>query len=131
MILAEDAPNLGGGSVLIVGREFDNDRHPARRIALVNDLIEVLELLPLTCPTLDGALDVIVRQALRARRLDGGAQAQVAIRIAPAGFRGDGDFLRQFAEDLAAFSVDRAFETLDLRPLAMSGHKRAELYSST
>src|SRR2546428_12288222 len=129
MILAEDAPNLGGGAVLIVGRDFDNDRHPARRIALVNDLIEVLRLVPLAGAALDRALDVIVRHALRTRRLDGAAQAQIAIGIAPAGFRCDGDFLRQFAENLAAFRVDRAFETLDLRPLAMSGHECAESYS--
>src|ERR1700686_1614869 len=77
MILAEDAPNLGGGAVLIVGRDFDNDRHPARRIALVNDLIEVLRLVPLTCPTLDGALDVIVRHALRRRRLPFGSPPPV------------------------------------------------------
>src|SRR6266576_6036771 len=126
MILAKDAPNLGSGAVLIVGRDFDNDRHPARRIALVNDLIEVLRLVPLAGAALDRALDIIIRHALRTRRLDGAAQAQIAIGIAPAGFRSDGDFLRQFAEDLAAFGIDRAFETLDLRPLTMSGHKCAE-----
>src|SRR6266436_6739325 len=127
IILAKDASNLCGCSVLIVGCGFDDHGDTARRIALVNDLIEVLRLVALARATFDCALNVIVRHALRACHLDRTAQTRVPARIATTCFRGDGDFLRQLAEDLAAFRVDRAFETLDLRPFTVSRHG-AEFY---
>ena len=132
-MLGEDAPNLRTGTILIVGRSFDNDRHPAWAVAFIHDLLEVLNVFALAGAAFDGTLDVIVRHALRSRNLDRAAQTRIAIRITPAGFRGDGDFLRQLAEDFAASRVNCAFETLDLRPFAMSRHKcggllEAEIY---
>src|SRR4030095_5238192 len=131
MILAKDTANLGGRSVLIVGRSFNDHCHTAWRINLVNNLIEMLRVIALAGAAFDGALDIIVRHALGPRRLDRAAQTWIPIGIATAGFSGDGDFLRQFAEDLAAFRVDRAFETLDLRPFTMSRHNAELCFSTT
>src|SRR4030095_6738994 len=131
MILAKDTANLGGRSVLIVGRSFNDHCHTAWRITLVNDLIEMLRVIALAGAAFDCALDIIVRHALGPRRLDRAPQTRSALGIATAGFSGDGDFLRQLAEDLAAFRVDRAFETLDLRPFAMSRHGWGVTFSLT
>src|SRR5262245_54375098 len=116
IVFAKNAPNLGGGSILIVSCGFNDHRHTARPIALVNDLIELLSVIAFAGSAFDCALDIIVRHALAPSRLNRAPQTWIAIGIAPAGLCCDGDFLRQFAEDLAAFRVDRAFETLDLRP---------------
>src|SRR5262249_26042556 len=84
---------------------------------------EIGGFIAFTGAAFDRPVDVIVGHALGPRGLDRTAKARIAVRISPAGFRRDGDFLRQFAEDLAAFGVNRAFETLDLRPFAMSRHE--------
>src|ERR671919_290219 len=120
IVFAKNAPDLGGGSVLVISRGFNDHCHPAWSIALVNKLLEVLRVVAFTGAAFDCAVDIIVRHALRPRRLDRAPQTWIAIGIAAAGFSGDGDFLRQFAEHPAAFRVDRAFEALDLRPFAMS-----------
>src|SRR5438067_12229700 len=90
MVLAKDASNLCGCSVLIVGCGFDDYRDSARRIALVNDLIEVLRLVALARATFDGALDVIAWHALSPCRLDRAAQPRVSTAITTTGFSGNG-----------------------------------------
>src|SRR5438552_8154932 len=93
IILTENASNLRPGAVLIVGRRFDNDCHASRRVTFVYDLVELLRILALAGASFDRALDVIVRHTLRARGLDCAAQTRVAIRIAAAALRRDGDLL--------------------------------------
>src|ERR671919_1910666 len=131
IVFAKNAPDLGGGSILVISRGFNDHCHPAWSIALVNDLVEVLRVVAFTGAAFDCPLDIIVRHALGPRRLDRAPQTWIAIGIAAAGLRSDGDFLRQFAEDLAAFRVNHAFETLDLRPLAMSRHGWGVTFSLT
>ena len=70
----------------------------------------------------DRALDVVVRHALRAGRLDHAAEPGIARRIAATDLRRDADLLRELAEDRAAFDVERAFEALNLGPFAVSRH---------
>src|SRR5439155_17935572 len=122
IILDEDAADLRGCSVLIVGRGFDNDRYTARRITLVNNFIETRSFVPFASSPFNRPFDVIVWHALPARRLDRAPQTRVPGRITATGFGGNGYFLGEFAEDLSAFRVDRAFETLDLRPFTVSRH---------
>src|SRR5437870_2913034 len=83
-----------------------------------------------TGPALNGTLDIVIRHALGPGCLDGAAQSRVAIGIAATGLGGDADFLGQLAEDLTAFRVDGALETLNLRPLAMSRHNGADLFKN-
>src|SRR5947207_14067211 len=125
MIFDEDAANLRGCSVLIIGRGFDNHRYTARRITLVNNFIETRSFVPFAGYPLNRPLDVIVWHALRARRLDRAAQTRGPGRIATARSSGNGYFLGEFAEDLSTFRVDRAFETLDPRPFTRSRHRAA------
>src|SRR5438067_12386984 len=93
MVLAKYASNLCGCSILIVGCRFDDYANTARRIALVNDLIEVLRLVALARATFDSALDVIAWHALRPCRLDRATQTRVSTRITTTGYRGNGYFL--------------------------------------
>ena len=92
-MLAENAPNLRPGAILIVGCRFDNDGHAARRVTFVNDFVELLCILALAGAAFDRALNIIVRHALRARSLDRAAQARIAIGIAAAALCRDGDLL--------------------------------------
>src|SRR5438477_3246779 len=114
MILRKNAAHFRGRAVLVVGGGFNNDRSAARTIAFVNNLFETGGLDALAGATFDRALNVVVRHTLGARCLDRAPKAWIAVGISTAGFRSDGDFLRELAKDLAAFRVDRAFETLDL-----------------
>src|SRR5439155_16668546 len=101
-----------------------------RRVTFVNDLFEVLGLGSFPGTSLNRAFDTIVGHTLRARRKNRAPQSRICVRIATTGFRGDADFLRELAENLAAFRVDRAFETLDLRPLAMSRHTSTKYFKT-
>ena len=83
-----------------------------------------------TSTSFDGTLDVVIGHTLRTRGLDRAPEPRVAIRISTAGLCRNTNFFRQFAKNLAAFRVNRAFETLDLRPLAMSRHKCAEYFKT-
>src|ERR1043166_3013540 len=114
-VLAEDAADLCGGAILVVGRRFDDQGDSAGPIALVHDLLNLRRVDALTGAAFDRALDVIVGHALRARCLDGAAQSRVAVRIAATALGGNADFLRQLAKNLTALGVDRAFKSLDLR----------------
>ena len=42
--LGEHRADVGGGAVAVVGRRLDEDRHAARAVALVDDLLELLGL---------------------------------------------------------------------------------------
>src|SRR5262249_51635738 len=122
IIFRENAADFGGGAGFVIGSGLDNDRDSPGPVTFVGDFFEIGGLDAFANTALDRALDIVVRHSLPARCLDRAAPTRISIRIATARFRGDGGFLWMFAEDLAVFRVDRAFEALDLRPLAMSRH---------
>src|SRR5207248_1964351 len=101
-------------AILVVGRGLHDDRDAAGAISFVDNFFEIGSFDAFAGATLNRAVDVIVRHTLISRGLDRAAKTRVSIRITAAAFRGDSDFLREFAEDLAAFRVDCAFETLHL-----------------
>jgi hypothetical protein len=55
-----------------------------------------------------------------ARLQQDGAETGVGVGIAATGARGDGDFLADRAENLAALGIGRALGALDCSPLAMT-----------
>src|SRR5438132_5137331 len=122
IIFRKNTADFCGRAIFDVGGGLDNDRDAPRAISFVDNLFEIRGLHPLARAAFDGAIDVIVWHALIPGRLNRAAKTRVSIWIAAAGFRGDGNFLRELAEDLPTFRIDCAFETLDLRPLAVSGH---------
>ena len=81
--LGEDRADVGRGPVAIVGRGLDQDRHAARAVALVDDLL-VLVGVAAAGRLLDRALDVFGRHVDRARLVHGQAEPVVGIRVAAA-----------------------------------------------
>jgi hypothetical protein len=57
---------------------------------------------------------------LGAREKDGAPEPGVAVRVAAAGLGRDRDFPGKLAEKRAPFRIERALETLNLGPLAVS-----------
>ena len=98
MVLAKDASDLGGRAVLVVGRRFHDDRHAARAVAFVDDLLEMLRIDALAGAAFDRTLDVVVRHALRPRHLDHAPEAGIGCWIATADPRRDADLFRELAE---------------------------------
>src|SRR5881227_694475 len=96
VVFAKNAPDLGGSSILVVSRGFNDHCHTAWPITLVNNLVEVLRLIAFARSAFDCALDIIVRHALSPSRQNRGPQTWIAIRIATAGLSCDRDFLRKF-----------------------------------
>ncbi len=78
----ERGAHVGGGAVAVVGEHLDDDRHPARPIALVADLLVSVGVAALGF--LDRALDVVLGHVLGARGQNGGAQPRVHVRIGDA-----------------------------------------------
>src|SRR6185503_9532041 len=98
--LEEDA-NLRRGPVVVVGQDFDNDRHLVRRVTFENDMLHDELVVADARPFFDGALDDVARNAGPARLIHDGRQAGVSRRLRAAEFRRHHDFLHQLSDDLA------------------------------
>ena len=131
VVPGKDAADLRRRPVFVVGRGFDDHRHATGRVTFIDDFIEMLRFHSLTRAAFDGALDVVVRHALGTGGKDCAAEPRVAIGIAPARFRRDGDFAGKLAEERTSFRVDRALEPLNLGPLAVSRHEMGILNCRT
>ena len=108
--------DLADGAIFVVGEDFDDEGDAAGAVALVGDLF-VADAFEFAGAALDGAFDVVGGHVLRFGCGDGATEARVAVGIAAtAGLGGDGDFLDEAGEDLAAFGVKRALLVLDCRP---------------
>src|SRR6185369_1575441 len=99
----EEGADVGGGAVAVVGQRLDDDGDAAGAVTLVADLVIVLALIAERL--LDGALDIVLRHVLLARRDDGGAQARVHVGVGRAQLGRDGDFPRQLAEQLRLLGI--------------------------
>src|SRR6266536_3245050 len=124
VVSRERRPDLRGRAVAIVGRSLDHDRYAAGAVALVDDALELRALAAARRP-IDRALDVGERHVHPARPVDGEAQPEIRIRIAPALAGGEHDLAGHLREDGAAFRVRGAFLALDLRPLRVTRHGTA------
>jgi hypothetical protein len=92
-----------------------------RTVALVADFL-VAHSVHAPRAALDRALDVVLRHVVLERLVDGEPQARVHVRIAAAHARGNGDFLDEPGEDLAALRILAPFAVLDVGPLAVACH---------
>ena len=110
-----------GGTVSVVREKFHENRGPARAVALVADLHEIIALGFARAP-LDRALDIVFRHGLGLGLVHRETQARIETRIAPSHSRRNGDFTRQFGEKFAALLVLRTLAVLNIGPLAMTCH---------
>ena len=115
------AAHFGDGARGIVRHGFNEERHPARAVAFVCDLV-VIDTFELTRALLHRSLDVLLRHRVRPSRFDRETQPRVARRIAAADFRGHRDLANELREQRAAFGVGGRLIVLDLLPFAVARH---------
>jgi hypothetical protein len=118
-IFLEGVADLRRGAVGVVGHGLDHDRDAARPVAFVRELF-VRDAVELTGAALDGAVDVVLGHVARLRFRDGGTETGVAVDVASAEAGGDGHFLDDAREDLAALGVRRTLLVLDGAPFAVA-----------
>ncbi len=117
-VLLEDVGDFGGGAVLVVRENRDDDGDGA----LDGLVLRVDERggLEFARALLDGAFDVVVRHLRGLGLCDERTEGGVRVRITALGLHDDRDFLAQLREDLALLRVRRAFRALDCRPVAVT-----------
>ena len=76
---------------------------------------------------LHGALDIVLRHVLGARRLDGEAQARIEGGVRLADLRRDRDLAGELREELGAHGVLLALAMHDILELGMTGHQGLRL----
>src|SRR5439155_15507455 len=121
--LGEGGAHLAGGAVAVIGQGLDDDRHPARPIALVAHFFIGIPALAAGA-ALNRALDGVLRHVGLARRQHSGAQPRVGVGVGQARTRRGGQFPDDLGEDLGALFVLRALPVHDVFELRMAGHFR-------
>src|SRR5205085_4912496 len=114
-ILGESVPDLADGAIPVIGRHIYEQSYTARSVALEHDLfVGGTRKLPRTA--LNCALDVVGGHVFGLGCSYGRAEARIALRVAPAGFGGHGNFLDQPGEYFAALGIERALLVFDRGP---------------
>src|SRR5260221_3289595 len=115
-------PDLGKGSIPIVGQRLHVEGDPAGPISFVGDLL-IAHTGKLAGSLFDRLLDVVFRHVGGPRRQDDRPQARVPFGIATANPGGDGDLFDPLGEKPPALGVGRTLLVLDRVPLRMSRHE--------
>src|SRR5258708_12283307 len=118
--LGKGRADLAGGAVAIVGQDLDDDGGATRSIAVVTTL-----LVALCIPAhrfFDGAIDIVLGHVLRAGGDDRRAQARVHGGIGQSQLRRDGDFAREFSEQLGLRRILPPLAVHDVLELGVAGH---------
>src|SRR6185312_10498719 len=121
VVLAHHVADLADGAVAVVGSDVHEDGNAAGAVAFERELF-VDGAGELAGAALDGALDVVRGHVLGFGGEHGGAQTRVGFHVAAAGAGGDGNFLDQAGENLAAFGVGGRLFMLDRGPFTVSRH---------
>src|SRR3954471_14220161 len=121
-VLGEHVADLGARAVAVVGQRLDEQRDAARPIALVEDGLERVGVRALAGALGDRALDVVLGHRGVLGLLDRQAERGVALGVAAALLRRDGDRARELREQLSAAGVDDRLLVLDPRPFRVTGH---------
>src|SRR5690606_5027493 len=111
-----------GGAVAVVGQTLDEQRDTVGAVALVGDGLPVGTAGFLTAATLAGTLDVVVRDRVLLRLLDGVEQGRVTRRVATAGPSRHLDVLDELRAHLAALGIDDRLLVLGGGPFGVAAH---------
>jgi hypothetical protein len=117
-VLGESVADVADRAVAVVGCHVDQNGRAARAITLEHDLFDHAAF-EFARAAHDGFLDVVGGHGNSLGGKDGGTQARVAIRVAAVA-RGDGDFLDNTRETLAAFGVRGRLFVLNGCPFGMA-----------
>jgi len=106
----EKVTDFGGGALVIVGIDFDNDGYLVRRVAFEHQVLEGGLVSARSGALGDGALDGFTSDVGLACLFQDSEEPCIAGRITAAEFGCDRDFFDEFSDDLTFFEVyDRAF----------------------
>src|SRR5882757_1258098 len=114
--------DLAGRAVAVVGQALDEHGDPVGSVALVRDRLPVGAAGLLARATFAGPLDVVRGHGGLPCLLDRVVERRVAVRITPAGARGDLDVLDQLREQLAALGIEVGLLVLGGGPLGVAAH---------
>ena len=120
-VFGEGVAHIRDGAHAVVGHAIDHYGRALDAVAFVADFL-VVHAFQVATAALDRALDVVLGHVLLIRLVDRQAQPRIAVEIAAAQPRGNGDFLDEPGENLAALGVLRGFLVLDISPLAVTRH---------
>ena len=120
-ILGEGVAHIRDSAHAIVRHAIDQYGCAGDTITLVTYFL-VIHALQITAAALDRALDVVLGHVLLVGFIDGQTQPGIAGGIAPAESGGNGNFLDEPGENLAALGVLRGLLVLDISPLAVTSH---------
>ena len=118
--LGEEGADVGGGAVAVIRQRLDDHGDAAGTVALVADLVVALAVA--AGRLLDGALDIVLRHVLLARRDDGRAQPRIHGRVRGSELGRHRDFPRQLAEQFRLLGILLALAVHDVLELGMAGH---------
>ena len=121
-VALEDVADLGARAVAVVGHRLDQQRDAARAVALVDDVLERVDVGALAGALGDRALDVVLGHRGVLGLLHREPEPRVALDVAAALLRRDRDGARELGEQLAATGVDDRLLVLDPRPFRVTGH---------
>lgn len=113
--LFEEHAHLGRGALVIVGVNFNDERHFMRRVALEHDVLEGGLVAADAGAFGDGALDDVSRHARFAGLFHRGEKPGVGLNVRSAELGGDGHFFNEFADNLTLLEVDDC--ALSVEPL--------------
>src|SRR5689334_15419778 len=104
MIFAENAPEIGRGSILVVCGRLYNDRDAIRPVAFIDKLLYDAAC-NLACSFLNGPFNRVVWHVLAPSSKHGGPQSSVKNRISAAHSGSYHDFLGEPTEQLTSLGV--------------------------
>jgi len=123
-IAAVDFKNLAdfaSSSIAVVGEDVAKDRDTTGSVTFIDHVV-VLLIRRLAAAFLDGSVDILFGHAVLASFVECIPKCQVTGRIATTMSRSNDDCSTEFAEQFAAFFVDRTFSNGDVRRMGMSCH---------
>ena len=121
-MLRERVADLLAGAVPVVGERLDQQRHAARRVPLVLELLVASAVRQLAGPALDRAVDVVVRDGEALRLLHRRRERHVAVDVAAAFARRDLDRAQELGVHARPLGVGGLLLAFDRRPLGVPGH---------
>ena len=114
-------PQVGGGTVTVIGQAIDNDGNTAGAVAFIYEGF-IIAVVLCAGGLFDGALDVIVGHVGGLRLCDGIGKAGVCGGVGAALFNDHNDLSCHFGKDLGTLGIGLALFVLNIMPFGMSGH---------
>ena len=118
---AHHVPNLADYAVTVRGHHLQDHAYSAWSVTFEVYFL-ILFAFELACPSLDGALDILIRHIFVFGCGNRRPQPWVGIRVAAANTGGNADFADHLGEDTPPLGICSRLFVLDRRPFRMPRH---------